>query len=166
MTLVAGVREVIRAVDPDQPVSNIATMEDLLTRETGSRRLGMILLSGYAGLALLLASLGIYGVLSYLVVQQTPEIGVRLALGATQRDVLGLVLRKGAILVLSGVAIGGVAAFALTRLMASLLFEVSATDPATFIGISLFLTGTALAACFVPARRATKVDPMVALRYE
>lgn len=166
MNLVSGVREVIRTVDPDQPVSNIATMEEVLTRETGSRRLGMILLSGYAGLALLLASLGIYGVLSYLVVQQTPEIGVRLALGALPRDILGLVLKKGAILVLGGVVIGGIAAFALTRLMASLLFGVSATDPITFLGISLLLTGVALAACFVPARRATKVDPIVALRYE
>jgi len=166
MNLVSGVREVIRTVDPDQPVSNIATMEEVLTRETGSRRLGMILLSGYAGLALLLASLGIYGVLSYLVVQQTPEIGVRLALGALPRDILGLVLKKGAVLVLGGVVIGGIAAFALTRLMASLLFGVSATDPITFFGISLLLTGVALAACFVPARRATKVDPMVALRYE
>ena len=166
MSLVSGVREVIRSVDPDQPISNIATMEDLLTRETGSRRLGMILLSAYAGLALLLASLGIYGVLSYLVVQQMPELGVRLALGALPRDILGLVLKKGAVLVLSGVAIGAIAAFAMTRLMASLLFGVSATDPAIFLGISLLLTGVALAACFVPARRATKVDPMVALRYE
>ena len=166
MSLVSAVREVIRTVAPDQPVSNIATMEELLTRETGSRRLGMILLSAYAGLALLLASLGIYGVLSYLVAQQTPEIGVRLALGALQRDIFGLVLKRGAGLVLGGVAIGGLAAFALTRLMASLLFGVSATDPVTFLGISLLLTGVALAACFVPARRATKVDPMVALRYE
>ena len=166
MTVVAGVREVIRGVDPDQPVSSIVTMEELLTKETGSRRLGMILLSGYAGLALLLASLGIYGVLSYLVVQQTPEIGVRLALGASRGDVLGLVLKRGAALVLSGVAIGAVAAFALTRLMASLLFGVGATDPIVFAGISLLLTGVALAACFVPARRAAKVDPMVALRYE
>ena len=166
MTLVPGIRETIRTIDPNQPVSNIATMEERLTQETGSRRLGMILLSGYAGLALLLASLGIYGVLSYLVVQTTPEIGVRLAMGALPRDILGMMLKKGAKLILSGVAIGGITAFALTRLMASLLFGVSATDPLIFIGISLLLTGVALAACFVPARRATKVDPMVALRYE
>jgi putative ABC transport system permease protein len=166
MAIVSGVREVIRNVDPDQPVSNIATMEEILTKETGSRRLGMILLSIYAGLALLLASLGVYGVLSYLVVQQTPEIGVRLALGASRADVLGLVMKRGTLLVLSGVAFGAIAAFALTRLMASLLFEVSATDPPTFIGISLLLIGVAVVACFVPAYRATRVDPMVALRYE
>jgi putative ABC transport system permease protein len=166
MTLVSAVREAIRSVDPDQPVSNIATMDELLTKETGSRRLGMILLSGYSGLALLLASIGIYGVLSYLVVQTTPEIGVRLAMGALPRDILGLVLRKGATLILLGVAIGGIAAFALTRFISSLLFGVSATDPVIFLGISLLLTGVALAACFVPAYRATKVDPMVALRYE
>ena len=165
-SVVAAVREVIRAVDPDQAVSAVVTMDELLTKETGSRRLGMILLTSYAGLALLLASLGIYGVLSYLVVQQTPEIGVRLALGASRGDVLGLVLKRGAVLVLSGVAIGAAAAFVLTRLMASLLFGVGATDPIVFVGISLLLTGVALTACFVPARRATKVDPMVALRYE
>ncbi len=166
MTLVSGVKEAIRAVDPDQPISNIATMEERLTQETGSRRLGMILLTGYAGLALLLASLGIYGVLSYLVVQTTPEIGVRLAIGALPGDILALVLKKGAVLILSGVAIGAITAFALTRSMASLLFGVSATDPLIFAGISALLTGVALAACFVPARRATRVDPMVALRYE
>jgi len=166
MSLVSEVREVIRDADPDQPISNIASMEEVLTKETGPRRLGMILLSIYAGLALLLASLGVYGVLSYLVVQQTPEIGVRMALGASQGDVLGLVMSRGAILVLSGVTIGAIAAFALTRLMTSLLFEVTATDPITFVSISLLLTAVALAACFLPARRATKVDPMVALRYE
>jgi len=166
MAIVSGVREAIRDADPDQPVSNIGTMEEVLTKETGPRRLGMILLSIYAGLALLLASLGVYGVLSYLVVQQTPEIGVRMALGASRVDVLGLVMKRGTLLVLSGVAIGAIAAFGLTRLMTSLLFEVSPTDPLTFIGISLLLIGVALAACFLPARRATKVDPMVALRYE
>ena len=166
MALVSAVREAIRSVDPDQPVSNIATVDELLTKETGSRRLGMILLSAYAGLALLLASIGIYGVLSYLVVQTTPEIGVRLAMGALPRDIFGLVLKKGATLILIGVAIGGIAAFALTRLMSNLLFGVSATDPLIFLVISLLLTGVALTACFLPARRATKVDPMVALRYE
>lgn len=166
MNLVAGVRQEIHAVNSDQPVSNIATMEDQLIRETGARRLGMILLATFAGLALLLASLGIYGVLSYFVAQQTPEIGVRLALGAQPRDILGMVFKKGMGWTLLGVGIGSLAAFALTRLMASLLFEVSATDPATFVVIALLLTSVALLACYLPARRATKVDPMVALRYE
>lgn len=164
MKLVSAVREVIRRVDPDQPISNVATMEELLTRETGSRRLGMILLSVYSGLALLLAALGIYGVLSYVVAQQTHEIGVRLALGAGSGDILGMVLRRGATLVFIGVMIGALAAFALTRLMTSLLFGVSATDPPTFSGIALMLILVALAACLLPARRATRVDPMVALR--
>jgi predicted permease len=166
MSLVSAVRQEIRAVDADQPVSNIATMERLLTEETGSRRLGMILLSAYAGLALLLASLGIYGVLSYFVAQQTPEIGVRMALGARPGDILGLVLRKGMTMTLLGIGVGLFGALALTRLMASLLFGVSATDPLTFAAIALLLTAVAWLACYIPARRATKVDPMVALRYE
>ncbi|HKP85377.1 MAG TPA: ABC transporter permease [Blastocatellia bacterium] len=166
MDLAAAVREEIRAVDPDQPVANIATMDELLGREVGTRRLGMILVAAFAGLALLLASLGIYGVLSFFVAQQTPEIGIRMALGAERRDILGMVLKKGMGWALLGVAIGAVFAFALTRLMASLLFGVSATDPATFVVIASVLIAVALLACYVPARRATKVDPMVALRYE
>ncbi|MGH9970328.1 MAG: FtsX-like permease family protein, partial [Pyrinomonadaceae bacterium] len=164
--LLAGAREQIHAVDPDQPISNIATMSDVLTERTGPRRLGVILLMIFAGLALLLASLGIYGVLSFFVAQQTREIGVRMALGAQLPDILGLVLKKGMGWALLGVAIGLIAAFALARFMASLLFGISATDPATFAVIALILTGTALLACYVPARRATKVDPLVALRYE
>jgi ABC-type antimicrobial peptide transport system permease subunit len=166
MSLVSAARQEIRAVDADQPVSNIATMEELLTEETGSRRLGMILLSAYAGLALLLASLGIYGVLSYFVAQQTPEIGVRMALGARPGDILGLVLRKGMTMTLLGIGVGLFGALALTRLMASLLFGVSATDPLIFAAIALLLAAVALLACYLPARRATRVDPMVALRYE
>jgi putative ABC transport system permease protein len=164
--IVAAVRREIQAVDRDQPVSNVATMEELLVKETGSRRLGMILLSVFGALALLLASLGIYGVLSFFVAQQTREIGVRLALGAQLHDVLGLVLKKGMCWALLGVAMGLVAAFALSRLLASLLFGVSATDPITFAAIALILTTVALLACYLPARRATKVDPLVALRYE
>ena len=165
-SLVTAARHAIREVDPDQPISNIATMDELLTEETGPRRLGMILLSAFAVLALLLASLGIYGVLSYFVTQQTPEIGVRMALGAGQRNIMGLVLRKGMRWTLPGVAIGLLAAFAMARLMKSLLFEVSATDPATFAVVSIVLIGVALAACYIRARPATKVDPLVALRYE
>ncbi len=166
LSLVGVVSREIHAVDPDQPISNIATMGEVLTERAGARRLGMILLMVFAALALLLASLGIYGVLSFFVAQQTREIGVRLALGAQLRDILVLVLKKGMGLALLGVATGLVAAFALARLMASLLFGVRATDPITFAAIALILTGVALLACYIPARRATKVDPLVALRYE
>ncbi|HEX7173829.1 MAG TPA: ABC transporter permease [Pyrinomonadaceae bacterium] len=166
MSLVSAVRGEIHAVDPEQPLSNIATMEKLLADETGARGLGMMLLSTFAGLALLLAALGIYGVLAYFVTQHVPEIGVRLALGARPRDILALVLKKGMGLALGGVAAGLLAAFALTRLMEKLLFGVTATDPATFAGVAALLVAVAFAACYIPARRATKVDPMVALRYE
>jgi putative ABC transport system permease protein len=165
-SLVPAVREAVHDIDPYQPLSSIRTMDEVLGRETAQRRTGMILLTAFAALALLLAALGIYGVLSYFVVQHTPEIGVRMALGALPRDVLKLVVGKGMSLALAGVGIGLVGAFALTRLMRSLLFEVNATDPLTFGAIALLLTLVALFACLVPARRATKVDPMVALRYE
>ncbi|MEK6410077.1 MAG: ABC transporter permease [Acidobacteriota bacterium] len=166
LSLAAAVREAIHAIDPDQPVSNIRTMDDVLGQETAMRRLGMTLLVIFAAVALLLATLGIYGVLAYFVVQHTPEIGVRLALGAPRLGILGLVLKKGMTLALLGVGIGLGVAFALTRLMASLLFGMTATDPLTFGMIAMLLTGVALLACYIPARRATRVDPMVALRYE
>jgi putative ABC transport system permease protein len=166
LDLVAAVRREVHAVDPDQPVSNAATMEEMLDSETQSRSVGMMLLVAFAALAFLLAMMGIYAVLAYFVTQRRAEIGVRLALGATPRSILGLVLKKGMTLALIGVAIGLVAAFVLTRLMASLLFGVSASDPATFAMIAFLITGVALLACYIPARRATKVDPLVALRYE
>ena len=165
-SLVGSVRQAIREVDPDQPVSNVATMAELLGEEAAQRRMGMIMLTGFAALALLLASLGIYGVLAYFVTQHTNEIGVRLALGATPRNVLFLVLKKGMGLTLVGVVIGVAASFALTRLMSSLLFGVQAADPLTFVSVPLLLGAVALLACAIPAHRATKVDPMVALRYE
>lgn len=164
--LVGSVRQAIREVDPDQPVSNVATMEEVLGEEAAQRRMGMIMLVAFAALALLLASLGIYGVLAYFVTQHTNEIGVRLALGATPRNILFLVLRKGMGLTLLGVAIGIAASFAFTRWMSSLLFGVKAVDPLTFVAVPLLLGAVALLACAIPARRATKVDPMVALRYE
>ncbi|HEU5130825.1 MAG TPA: ABC transporter permease, partial [Pyrinomonadaceae bacterium] len=164
--LVGAVRQIIREVDPDQPVSNVATMAEVLGTEAAQRRMGMIMLAGFAALALLLASLGIYGVLAYFVTQHTNEIGVRQALGATPRNILFLVLKKGMGLTLVGVVIGLGAAFALTRLMSSLLFGVTAADPLTFAIVPLLLVGVALLACYIPARRATKVDPLVALRYE
>ncbi len=166
MSVVTAARREIHAVDPDQPVSNIRTMEGVLDEEIGQRRLGMTLVAIFAGLALLLATLGIYGVLSYFVVQHTQEIGVRQALGAQRRDILGLVMRKGMVLASIGVAIGLAAAFALTRLMSSLLYEISAVDPVTFVAVAAMLMLIALLACYLPARRAMKVDPIVALRYE
>ena len=164
--LAGAVRQIIREVDPDQPVSNVATMAEVLGEEAGQRRMGMIMLVGFASLALLLASLGIYGVLAYFVTQHTNEIGVRQALGATPRNILLLVLKKGMGLTLVGVVIGLVASFALTRLMSSLLFGVTAADPLTFATVPFVLVMVALLACYIPARRATKVDPLVALRYE
>lgn len=165
-SLVGSVRQIIREVDPDQPISNVATMAEVLGTEAAQRRMGMILLAGFALLALLLASLGIYGVLAYFVTQHTNEIGVRQALGATPRNILFMVLKKGMGLTLIGVAIGLASAFALTRLMSSLLFGVKASDPLTFVAVPLLLALVALLACYIPARRATKVDPLVALRYE
>jgi len=166
LSIVASARNEIRQVDPAQPISNVRTMDEVLGEETASRRLGMTLLTIFAALALLLATLGIYGVLAYFVVQHTQEIGVRVALGAQRRDILGLVLKKGMTLTLMGVAIGLGVAFALTRFMASLVYGVSTTDPLTYAAIAALLTAVALVACYLPARRATKVDPMVALTYE
>ncbi|HEY6803031.1 MAG TPA: ABC transporter permease [Pyrinomonadaceae bacterium] len=166
MALVGSVREAIREADPDQPISNVATMSELLGEEGAQRRLGMIMLAAFSVLALLLASIGIYGVLAYFVTQHTSEIGVRLALGATPGRILLMVLKRGMGLTSLGIGIGLVAAFVLTRLMSSLLFEVKAIDPLTFVVVPALLGMTALLACAIPARRAMKVDPLVALRYE
>ena len=164
--LISGVRNSISEMDKDLAAFNIATMEQLLADSISLRRFSTLLLIIFAGVALILAAVGIYGVISYSVTQRTHEIGVRLALGANRRDIVRLVVRQGMALTLTGVGMGLAATFALTRVIESLLFEVTATDPATFIIIPLALTAVALGACFVPARRASKVDPMVALRYE
>jgi len=166
MSVVAAVRREVWAVDKDQPISNVRTMEEILGEEVSPRHLQMSLLAGFAALALLLASLGIYGVLSYVVTQRTPEIGLRMALGAQPRDVLRMVVGQGMLLAILGVVIGVAAAVALTRVMSSLLFGVSATDVSTFVSVSLVLMAVSLAASYLPARRAMKVDPMIALRYE
>ena len=160
----SAVREQVRALDKDQGISAVRTMDDLVEEEVGQRRLLVILLGSFAGVALLLALIGIYGVIAYSVAQRTREMGIRRALGAQQSDILRLVVVQGFRLALAGVAIGLVGAYGLTRLMESLLFHVSATDPATFVGVALLFLFVALAASYIPARRATRIDPMAALR--
>ncbi|HMV49276.1 MAG TPA: ABC transporter permease, partial [Blastocatellia bacterium] len=165
-SLTAAIKRELTAIDPSVPLSNISTMEELTALSIASQRFNMLLLGLFSGLGLLLAGVGIYGVMAYAVSQRTNEIGIRIALGAQSRDVLRLVIRQGMTLALIGMSIGLLAAFGLTRLMSGLLFGVSATDPITFAAIGLVLGLVALLACWIPARRATNVDPMVALRYE
>ena len=165
-TVTALARSEVQAVDPQQPIFNIRTLDRIRSDSIAAERLNMTLVSLFAALALLLAAIGIYGVISYSVAQRTHEIGIRMAVGAQPRDVLGLVARQGLTLALIGVAIGLFASFVVTRLMATMLFRVSATDTMTFILVPLFLFGVAAIASYVPARRAMKVDPVVALRAE
>jgi putative ABC transport system permease protein len=166
VSMIPAIRNQVLSIDKDQPVSDIMTMDQRLAKSVASSRFVMLLLGGFSILALGLAAVGIYGVMSYLVTQRTQEIGVRMALGAQKRDVLKLVVGKGMVLAIVGLAIGLVASLALTRLMRSLLFEVTPTDWLTFVITSVVLLTVALLACYIPARRATKVDPLVALRYE
>ena len=166
LALTSGVQNAVWSVNKDVPLSNLRTMQGVIARSVVQRRFTTLLLAIFAGLAMLLAAVGLYGVMSYTVSQRTHEIGIRMALGAQKADVLKLVVRQGMSLVALGVVLGVVAAVAATRLMSGLLFGVSATDPAVFGGIAALLASVALAANYVPARRATKVDPMVALRYE
>jgi putative ABC transport system permease protein len=164
--LAAAVRKEVQAIDPDQPVAAVRTMDEWVSTSVAQPRFRTALLGLFALLALVLASTGIYGVMSYSVAQRTHEIGVRMALGAKRRDVLSMVVRQGMLLVVMGVGIGLVGAFALTRVMSTLLFGVTAKDPITFVVVAALLTLVALVACYIPARRATKVNPLVALRYE
>jgi predicted permease len=166
LSLVGAVRKQVHALDPDQPISAVRLMSDWVHSSAAASRYRTVLLSLFAALALVLAAIGIYGVMSYSVAQRTHEIGVRMALGARSFDVVKLVVRQGMILVLIGVVLGLASAFALTRVMSSLLFQVTTTDPITFAAVAALLTLVAFIACYVPARRATKVDPLVALRYE
>ena len=164
LSLTSAVRGQVQALDRDQTVANVRTMDDLVEDQVGQRRLLMILLESFAGMALLLALVGIYGVIAYGVAQRTQEVGIRRALGAQQGDILRLVIRQGLALTLAGTAVGLAGAYALTRVMQTLLFHVSATDHATFTGIALLFLLVALAASYLPARRATRIDPMAALR--
>lgn len=166
LRLVSAVKNQIWSVDKNQPISKIATMEQVLSDSIAQRRLYLVLLGVFAGAALLLAAVGIYGVMSYSVSQRTHEMGIRLALGAAQTEILKLILGRGAKLALLGVATGILAATALTRLMSSLLFGVRPSDPATLVSVAVLLMLVAMAACYIPARRAMRVDPMIALRYE
>jgi len=166
LSLAAAVREAVWGIDKDQPVSNVRTMKEVLSESIARQRFSMLLLGIFALLALVLAAVGIYGVMSYSAAQRTREIGIRMALGAQSRDVLRLAIGQGMRLALVGVAVGLIGALALTRLIESLLFGVSTTDPATFAVITILLVAVALLACYIPARRATRVDPLVALRYE
>ncbi len=164
--LIAAVRQQVKAIDPDQPIYSVRTMDDIRSESVAPERLNLTLLSIFAGLALVLAVVGIYGVMSYTVTQRTHEIGIRMAIGAQPRDVFRMVIGQGMMLAFIGVVCGLIGAFGLTRLMASMLFGVEPTDPVTFAAIAVLLTGVALVACYVPGRRATKVDPVVSLRYE
>jgi ABC-type antimicrobial peptide transport system permease subunit len=156
----------VRTLDPDLAITDVRTMTEAVSSSVSGPRFNTFLLGIFAVVALLLASIGIYGVLAYIVSQQTHEIGIRLALGAEPRRVFGLVVGRGARLAALGAAIGVAGAIALTRLMRGLLYSVSPTDPLTFVAVVTLLLSVALAACWIPARRAMKVDPIVALRYE
>jgi ABC-type antimicrobial peptide transport system permease subunit len=164
--LAAAVRNSVWSLDKDLPVADIKTMDQLLSESVARPRFRTFVFLVLGSLALILAMTGIYGVMSYLVTQRTREIGIRVALGAQRGNVLRLVIRQGMSLAVIGVVIGLAAALALARLMTSLLYDIRPTDPVTFVAITLLLLAVALAACWLPARRATKVDPLVALRSE
>jgi predicted permease len=164
--LATGARAAVAQLDKDLPLTDIKPMSDWLAASVAPRRFNMLLLGGFALLALCLATVGIYGVMAYAVAQRTHEIGIRIALGAQARDVLRLVVGQGMVLTLIGLSVGLAGAFALTRVLATLLFNVTPTDPLVFAGVTLLLALVALVACYIPARRATRVDPMIALRQE
>ena len=160
------VRNVLHEMDPELPLYEVKTMDDYLALSVGRQRFQTILLGCFAGIALLLTAVGLYGVMAYSVAQRTREIGVRMALGASEQQVRQMVLSAGAKMAGIGLAIGIVGALVLTRFMQSMLYEMKSHDPVTFVGVCVVLGAVALLASYIPARRATKVDPVVALRYE
>jgi putative ABC transport system permease protein len=160
------VRAQIQSLEPNMAITNVQTVKEIVSQGLWAPRMGAGLLTVFGGLALILAAVGVYGVLSYSVSQQTREIGIRMSLGAQQNQVLRLVIGQGIRLAVAGLALGLLVAFALTRVLSSLLFGVSTHDPVTFGGVSLVLVSVAILACYIPARRATRVDPIIALRYE
>ncbi len=164
--IASSIRSTVAEMDPSVPIYSLQTMGDVVAASLVRPRLLSLLLGTFSIIAMSLAAIGIYGVMAYTVAQRTQEIGVRVALGATTRNVLAMILGQGLKITVIGLGVGLTGAFFLTRLMASLLFEISATDPLTFALVGVGLTAVGLLACFVPARRAAKVDPMVALRYE
>jgi len=166
LTLLPAVKEKIREVNREQAFSSVATIDQLVARSLNQRRFNLLLLASFAILALILAGVGLYGLISFMTAQRTYEVGIRMAFGAGRRDVLKLIIGQGMALTLAGIVLGLLASLAFTRLMQSLLFGISATDPVTFVVIAFVLSAVPLLACYIPARRATKVDPMVALRYE
>jgi putative ABC transport system permease protein len=164
--MIGTIRKTVQGLDADQVPTNVATMEEVMTNSIQSRRFPMFVLGGFAALALVLAAVGIYGVMSYVVAQRTHEIGIRMALGARTSNVLRLIVGNGLWLAIMGVLLGAAGAFGLTRLMKSLLFGVVPTDVWTFVVVAAGLIAVALVACYLPARRATKIDPLTALRNE
>jgi putative ABC transport system permease protein len=165
-TQISALRSIVRQLDPDQPVVKFRTMEENIATSVSAPRFRTTLLGIFAAGALLLAVIGLYGLISYSVEQRVQEIGIRLTLGAGERDVLRMVLAQGMALALSGIAVGLAGAVALSRVLGSFLYGISPTDPVTYALVALVLLAVALAACYLPARRATRVDPMVALRHE
>src|SRR6185503_8196285 len=163
---IAGVRTIVRELDPELPVYEVSTMQQLVATSVATRRFNMFMVAIFSALALVLAAIGVYGVMSYTVTARTREIGIRIALGARAVNVLSLMIKEGMKLAVVGLAIGIGGALALTRLMRTLLFEVTPTDPATFAGVAILLFVVALFACFLPARRASEFDPVDALRHE
>ena len=164
--MLTTMRQQVSQLDPALPIFGIQTMSEIRNNSVAPERLNLGLLGGFAALALILAIIGLYGLLAFTVTQRQREIGIRMALGAQRFDVLNLVVGQGMRLILAGVVIGLLGSFALTRVLASVLFKVEPTDPLTFVTVTFSLCVVALLACYIPARRATKVDPMVALRFE